>query len=321
MQFKPGDRCTIWLGGILAITGIITQRQVTYDAKNHGVLLSGVGKQWASSTSSVNSETKNYDGMNLQQMVDKVLKEVGGNLKVEGTLDPTPFDRAQASVGELVFDFIDRYARMRGASVGTDHLGNTLLIGQHTSPVTQQLTEGENILKMQCVFSNEYMHSLYKLNTQTAVRDDAIARATNEIQTKVAGSLTSVFRYKELVSEQPVKTPEEAKMRAYYEAVNAEGTQVRAHVTVQGWLRDPQHLWQAGDNVIINSPMAMMDDWVMKIQNVTFTQDDRGGTITMLEVVLPWMLGDKIYSTSGAPQPPAPAQISSNESALVPIPT
>lgn len=324
MKFKPGDRCTIWLGGILAITGIILQRQTTYDSKHHGVLLSGVGKQWASSTSSINSETKNYDGQTLTQMAGKALADVGGTLKVIGTINETPFESAQAQPGELVFDFLDRYARQREASIGTDHLGNTLLIGEHTGELVQQLTEGENILKMQCVFSNEYMSSIYKLNAQFAVRDELQPRQTNEMQAKVAGSLTSVFRYREIVAEQPMKTMSEVQMRANYEAIQAEGTQIRAYVTVQGWLRDGQVLWRTGDNVMVNSPMAMLN-MIMKIQTATFTQDDRGGTITVLELVLPWMLGDRIYSLntigSFAPKPPPPATTSSNEPALVPVPT
>jgi len=285
--------------------------------------LSGVGKQWASSTSSVNSEDGNFDGQTLTQMAQKVLGAVGGQLQVIGRPDETPFVSAQAQKGELVFDFLDRFARMRGASIGTDHLGNTLLIGEHTGTIAQQLTEGENILKMQCVFSNEYMSSLYKLNAQFAVRDELQPLQTNEMQAKVAGSLTSVFRYRELVSEQPVKTISELLLRTNYEAIQAEGTQIRAYVTVQGWLRDGQVLWRTGENVMVNSPMAMLN-MIMKIQTATFTQDDRGGTITVLELVLPWMLGDKLYGMnapgSQAPQPPAPATQSSNESALVPVP-
>ena len=54
-----------------------------------------------------------------------------------------------------MFDFLDRIARMRGATLGSDHLGNLLLIGEHSNPIVQQLIEGQNILKMQCVISNE----------------------------------------------------------------------------------------------------------------------------------------------------------------------
>ena len=83
-------------------------------------------------------------------------------------------------------------------------------------------------------------------------------------------------------------------MRATYEALQRDGTQVRANVTVQGWLRDGGALWQTGDNVMIHSPMCPLS-LAMKIQTATFTQDSKGGTTTLLECVLPWMLGDKLY--------------------------
>ena len=41
LQFKPGDPCEILLGGQLAVTGIITNRQVSYTATEHGIQLSG----------------------------------------------------------------------------------------------------------------------------------------------------------------------------------------------------------------------------------------------------------------------------------------
>ena len=79
-------------------------------------------------------------------------------------------------------------------------------------------------------------------------------------------------------------------MRANYEAHrSATARRSRANVTVQGWLRDGGNLWRTGDNVYVYSPMAMLN-LVMKIQTATFTQDNKGGTTTMLELVLPWRL-------------------------------
>src|SRR5262249_5369441 len=37
LQFRPGEECAIYLGGLLAIAGVITVRQTAYDAHNKGV--------------------------------------------------------------------------------------------------------------------------------------------------------------------------------------------------------------------------------------------------------------------------------------------
>jgi len=70
---------------------------------------------------------------------------------------------------------------------------------------------------------------------------------------------------------------------------NGESTEISAYITVQGWLYDGANLWEPGQHIHVKSPMAMLD-LVMAAQSVTFTQDERGGTETTLELVMPWRL-------------------------------
>lgn len=321
LQFKPGDMCQIILGGRLAISGIILQRQTAYDANMHGVQLSGVGEQWAAVTSSIEIKNSNFDKMTLQQAADKALSPFGIKALPIGTLPSEPFDALQSQPGELVFDFIDRIARMRGVTIGSDENGNVLLIGDHTYPVVQQLTEGHNILKMQCIISNEQLSSEYSVTGQRKVEDGSGPRKSAEMQAKAKGSLP-LKKVTEVVAEQPVKTEAELEKRAYYESINHEGTLITANVTVQGWLRGNGDLWRTGDDVIVYSPMAMLN-MVLKIQTATFAQDNKAGTTTTLELVLPWKLHDKNFGggtsypqgedpmspdMAGTPQPPPPAE-------------
>jgi prophage tail gpP-like protein len=322
LQFKPGDQCQILLGGQLALSGIILKRQTAYDANSHAVELSGVSRTWGANTSSVPTKINNFDNMPLTPIAQKLMGFYGVNVVPVGTVDETPFDRMQAQPGELVFDFLDKLARHRGAVLGTDSDGNFLLIGEHTKPVVQQLLEGENIKKMQCIIYNEDMASIYSVMGQKAATDGDSGKAASEMQAQTAGSLTSIFKFLETVVEQPVKTQIELEMRATYEALQREGTLINATVTVQGWLRDGNALWKPGDNVFVYSPMALLN-LVLKIQSATFSQDEQRGTITELELVLPWKLRDPIYSTNPdktAPQPPEPATTTSGQPAAPPQP-
>ena len=61
--------------------------------------------------------------------------------------------------------------------------------------------------------------------------------------------------------------------RVEYEKKNRDGTQVRANVTVQGWVRPGGALRRCGDDVYINSPSAMLTGLIMKIQTLTFQQE------------------------------------------------
>jgi prophage tail gpP-like protein len=318
LQFKPGDPCTILLGGQLAITGIILTRQTAYDAANHVVELSGAGRTWAAGTSSIDQKDNkgSFDNMALKAIADKVYGAFGVTVQQVGTLDQTPFDKLQSQPGELCFDFVDKCARTRGATLGSDHLGNMLLIGEHTGAVVQELTEGQNIKKMQCVISNEMMASVYSALGQAPNAEELAARQAAEMEAQVkSGQYKGYRKFIQTVAEQPVKTQAELQARAYYEARFRDGTQIRAHVTVQGWLRDGKNLWRCGDDVNVHAPMAMLN-FVMKIQTATFQQDDQSGTTTVLELVMPWMLADKPFagldSPANAPQAPPPAETTSD---------
>jgi prophage tail gpP-like protein len=307
LQFKPGDECTITLGGQLAITGIILTRQTAYDANNHQVELQGAGRTWAAGTSSIDAQKANFDNMTLKQCADKAYGERGVTVLAVGTLDATPFTKCQAPPGGLTFDFVDHLARQRGATLGSDHLGNMLLIGNHSNAVVQNLTEGQNIEKMQCVISNEMMANIYSALGQAANAEQLSAAAAAQMRADVAsGAYKGYSKFIQTPLEHPAMSPAEVKSRANYERQFRDGTQITAHVTVQGWLRDGVNLWRCGDDVFVNSPMAMLD-FVMKIQTLTFQQDNQSGTTTVLELVMPWKLSDKPFGVLDSPADAFPA--------------
>ena len=330
LQFKPGDWCDIRLAGELAATGIITRRQTAYDANSHAVELSGAGRSWIGATSSVGAgpggdgktppsgSTKPADvakaveglsdpanntfvNMTLKQMADKVLAPYSIPVLEIGTVPTKIFEQFQAQPGELIFDMLDRASRITGnVSIGSDRFGNILLIGQHSFPVVQQLVEGENILKMQCIFSTEQMYNLLSTSGQGHVRDEKSAAETNSLFAHAQSVMSPAFRYRHVVAEEPPDNQLDAQARVNALQIQADGTMITVNVTVQGWRRDGTNLWRAGDDVWVYSPMAMLN-LVMSIQTVTFSQDSQNGTLTVLELVLPWKLMSKPLGVGQSP--------------------
>jgi prophage tail gpP-like protein len=292
LQFRPGDSCVITLGGQLALTGFIETRQVAYDADNHGVMLIGKGKQAWSNKSSVFHETNNFDGKNLVQVAEEVYQAYDQPVKVIPTIDMTPFKRLQAEQGEITWDFIEKACRHRGVCLGTDELGNILLIGDHSFPISQQLIEGENILKMNCTITQQYKYEVYDVKNQGAA--DSEDNGSKQAQQKATAPGTATVKSRLItVCEVPVWGQGECVMRAAHEAKWHESTFIEATVTVQGWLRDGKTLWKAGDEVLVTSPMALLNNQQLKIAQATFTQDSNSGTLTTLELVNPGRLNGK----------------------------
>ena len=200
--------------------------------------------------------------------------------------------------------------------MGTDWQGNFLLIGKHEGPIIppprladfpttrevpelgawriQQLVEGENILKMQCIISNDKTYRNLEVRGQAPAGGDRPAyRGASEIVGEAVGRYLDRYRYILTPAEQPLGGLQpEARKRAEWERQWSDATFLEAHVTVQGWLRDGHNLWMAGDEVVVWSPMAILNE-MLKIQTVTFRQDRNSGTTTTLHLRLPWGLNDQ----------------------------
>jgi prophage tail gpP-like protein len=305
LQFKPDDPCLINLAGITAITGVIETRQVAYDANNHAVMLIGKSFTAIPAKSSVDTKTGSFDKMSARQIAEKVLQnykpQVG--LKIIGALNEKPFDKMQNNPGELIWDFLERIARDRGIIMGSDHLGNFLMIGEHSMPIVTDLIEGINIKACQCIITRQYSYYQYRVDGQAQASDDNSGPRASQMSAAVMGSLLKMKSVLITPLEEPVKTIAELYDRARNEAKWRKGTEISATITVQGWLCDGKNLWTPGDNVMVRSPMAMLNQ-PLKIMCATFTQDRNRGTETTLDLVDPAMLNDSKYGldTSGGGQ-------------------
>jgi prophage tail gpP-like protein len=302
LQFKPGDNCVVTLAGQPALTGLITKRQTAYDAERHQVQLVGKSLTHWGYKSSVDTPTGSFDGMTLEQVFTTLMSKYPGTPKIIGTVNPLPFEKLQNEIGELNFDFIERLARVRGAVLGADNFGNYLLIGQHQYLVLGKLQEGINIKACECLIDQEDLYSLYDTRAHGAGSDESYGAATNELKCVVAGK-AEVYSNLITPAEQPVSGQAEVCDRAYNEAKWHEGTNVVANVVVYGWTYDGKNLWAAGQNVYVDSPMAMLN-MVMKIRTVTFEQSNTTGTQTTLELVAPWLLNDDGNWNPGNPDAP-----------------
>jgi len=288
LQLKPDDKCTITLAGQTVITGSIEVRQVAYNADQHATQLIGKSQTVWAAKSSVSSKDGNFDGMTFEQAARKALAPYGVGIKVIGELNPRPFDKLQSQPGEKVWDFLERIARPRGIVLGSDPFGQVLLIGKHDNPITAELVEGTNIKTCQAIISYTDRFGQYDVSGQSPASDDHNGTDASQLHCTVAGGANHPSMI-ETPAEQPVKSQDEVCERAMFEAQWRESTEISAYITVQGWLYDGANLWEPGQHIHVKSPMAMLD-LVMAAQSVTFTQDERGGTETTLELVMPWRL-------------------------------
>jgi prophage tail gpP-like protein len=295
LQFVPGDEVAIYLGGQLAIAGNIDVRQTAYDANTHGVMLQGHSHCYWASKSSVDksggggTDMGNFDNMPFTAVVATLLPRYGVPYRFIGSIDATPFVKLQAEPGETVYNFLERIARPRGVVMGSDENGAWTFIGEQGGTDTESLIEGVNILRMQAIWRTITDYNPITALGQTAGSDNMNGTEASEQRFDVNGRAKR-FAPWITVAEQPVWNLAELANRARNEARFVNTDVLIANVTVQGWKRSDGTLWRPNQLVYVRSPMAMLND-TLGIQAVTYTQDSASGSLTTLELVLPWRLG------------------------------
>jgi prophage tail gpP-like protein len=304
-QFGPGDRVQIWLGNTMVIDGFLEHRQISYSATQHSVELMGVNYTGPVTRSSVDTQTGNFDNMNVLQVAQKVLAPYAVGVRVIGAINMLPFVKLQNQPGEHIWDFIERIARPRGIIVGNDGFTNMLMVGPNGAPIVeQQLIEGANVKKCQAIFHKSTSYTQITTIGQTAGSDEQSGTAASEQEGDAPGP--GYINSKIIVpSEQPVWGKSELVDRAKWEALWEGSDQFQVYMTVWGWYRAPGKLWWPFDNVSVYSPMVPVDT-PMAIQTVTFKQDDRSGTETEIELRMPWGLNSNVpIGPVGMPAPAA----------------
>ena len=327
LQLAPGDMCEIYLAGIQVISGPIITRQVAYDANQHVVQLQGVSHSWFADRSSIEHKDSDFSNQNFLQIAGTILAPTGVGYETVGEIDNTPFESASPSPGEKIGQFLERLARDRKIIISNLPNGKYLFVGEHQFPKIGELIEGENIKKMQCVITDESAYSEYVIRAQKKANDESHGRAASEQEARLKGAL-GPYSIQLTTMEHPVWTPDEVAKRAQTEKMwNEDITMINATITVYGWFRPlpssvasialmqtgpatGHTLWQAGDEVVVYSPMAMLNNQALKIKSVIWSQDNAGGTQTTLNVV----------NSRGLNGAPIPRARSNQEAAKTPEP-
>jgi prophage tail gpP-like protein len=304
-QVQVGQQCTVELGGTPAITGIVTTRQVAYDGESHAVQLEGKSLTWLPAKSSIVNANTTFDGQGFQDVATKVLQQFNVKATFEG-VDNTPYQKLQVEPGENIWVFLERIARWRGIICGADSQGNFKFVGKNNSGSQGSLVEGQNILKMHCIFSIEAIYSIYLVNSQSPGTDGHSGPTASAQTAQQKGSLKF---YAPLLTpnEHCAYNQSECQSRVLNESIWNEGSQISAIVTCQGWQSDAGDLWKPGSTVHITSPMCPLDA-EMAIQTATFTQDNSSGTLSILECVPPFLLKGQSSFNVNAPNAPVDPQ-------------
>jgi len=291
-QIRPGDECTVTLGGEYAIGGYVTTRQVAFTEKSHGVEITG--KSYTSATVNGAASTKGGEltDVTYTELANKLLQPYGLKFEPKDNISQEKFPRVNVT-GQTVWEVLEKAARQRSIILGTSPKPNEGNIYWGTTPTFSAgqgvVEEGVNMLEGRETLSMEFGSGAYLTMAQAAPTPQ---KWGPEITSAPLGKFASEFAsrlgvapgFKPLVSMAEMPGGQSAaSQRSGAENSAISGEQIKVEVVVQGWFNANRVLWLPWNSVYVRSPMLIMDQSLI-CKSVTFNQDDKGGTRTTLEL-------------------------------------
>lgn len=297
-RIRPGDLVEVRYSGALVLTGIVDSYQPSYNARAHGVRISGRSKTRDLVDSSAVLKPKGELKKPKLEKVASALLEEYGDIKLELAADTgEPFDWARVITGETVHEMLERYGRQRGVYATDTPEGNLKLLQVEDGGPVATLREGVNILEARANLTANKKHSKYTAKGQEPGTDQKHGRKVAE--EKAEATDTSVDRHRPLVLIAEGAAPKKTQQtRADFEAATRGGESVNATVTVLDWFAAPGKLWEPGDIVAVESPMLAVSR-NLAVKSLTFRQSGKSGTLTELQLVPPEALNPKTKGGKG----------------------
>jgi prophage tail gpP-like protein len=294
LQIVPGMDCTVTLAGHPAADGKINTRQVFYDARRHHVELQGSSETMGLAQASVVHKTGEWKDVTYEKYAKELLKPFPGiRFLVEGgQLPTTKFPRISNTPGQSVLDALELPLRALGgirlasnpkgdlvAIVGPNGSSDTVYEGDLGRP---SILEGREV-----IFNPGMANGHYNIGQKPANNDEWGAKAAHvpflgsQVPSFVSGYAPQITPL-----EMPAWTKDHLKGRGNLARDFMSEDEVTVYATVQGWERPSGGLWERNQTVTVVSPMLVMPSGTrLTCKSATFTQDDKTGTRTVLELV------------------------------------
>lgn len=317
-----GEYCEIKIGEHTVIAGFVDTVSVDYDAKQHGITVSGRDRTGDLVDCSAPSQA--FSGLTFKQIADRLCKPYGITVYDETTSTKkltvsqkkigkqgTPPGKLRASGavpkaacqnGESVFRVLDRIARSEGVLLVSDGEGGLLITsaGRAQRP-SVDLVYGDdgNILSARSEKSHANLFSEITVKGQASGQGvdggglESIFSSKATVSRTGGGGVSTgnsqITRYRPLiiVAESNANAARIRK-RAEWEAGNREAKSMRYSVKVKGWYPSERDndIWRINCLVRVTDPLCRVDG-DMLIAGVSFSLDDSGGTVADLELTSP----------------------------------
>jgi len=308
---RPGAECEVWAringkGGDRLIRGRVDDLSIGYDARSHGVAVTGRSLTADLIDCSQVTGKASYKGANAGQIAQWVADGYGVGVTVDDGVDVgAPLADFGLEPTETCIDAIQRACALRGLLVTDDADGDLVLTraGGAGEAETDLRTGSSPLLSASINCSQAGLFTEYRILSQTP------SKASGEGQVPQAFGVASddtLTRRRVLVLDaEGSETAETATTRAKWEAATRAGRATQIAVTVKGWRQaDGGPLWRRNQTVVVSDDYMGVDG-VFLIVAVTYSYGP-GGAVAELSIAP--IAGYEVLAPSDRPAATTPAK-------------
>ena len=303
--FGAGDYIEILVDGEQVINGYIDKLDGMYSAGSHDIRIGGHSKIIDIVHSTVDPELKEFkEAISLDQIARKLLDdnkmESTKVINKVGYIKPFKKGEVSASVGETIFDFLEKLTRKRQLILNSDGDGNLLLtrgIGEESPTIAYDIfnmigVEGNNILSASLKLDTADRYRFYKVhsNDGTIISEADIglggkANPSEGVENEAEDTDIRETRIFEIKAEES-SSQAECENRAKWEKNIRKTRSLTYSATIQG------HSGGINQEVYkINTVVRVVDDFyslaeIMIIKKVVFEYSLSNGSTTTLDCIL-----------------------------------
>lgn len=278
----PGEKCRVLIGSTPVITGYVDESNPEYDARSHGLNVSGRDATGDLVDCSAIYKSGQWTGATLLKIASDLCGPFGIPVKAEGSVGK-PFAKFALQDCETVFEALERAARQRGILLLSDGNGSLILTRAGSAKIGTALVKGVNIERASGTFSHKERFSQYIVKGQ-APGGDSFSDPKHHAQLKASAADAQVKRYRPLIVYAEQGDGTTYADRAVWERNVRAGRAARLQITVTGWEHTPGNIW------LPNRMVSVQDDYIgvdmeLIIARCTYLLDE-GGSRTNLELCL-----------------------------------
>lgn len=273
---RAGDRCEVYIGDELVLTGHVDATPIRYDART--VTVGANGRSLTADL--VDCSAINEPGQWRNQRVERIAADLAApyGVRVRAEADTgKPIADHQIQQGESVFESIDRMLRLRSLLATDNARGEMVFIAVGTGRAGVELVLGENILEADAPLDYKDRFSEYRCKGQRAGDDDAFGEAVSEGYAVTTDSTLGRRRVLLLTQSGQADTGT-CRDRVNYERAYRAAKALATSYVVQGWRQyEGGPLWVP--NLLVRVRDAIIGfDAEMLIVEVEYRLSDSGMT-------------------------------------------